>query len=570
MRMSVIVLAAAAALIAVGLSIPAGSMPLHPDLVARIRAEGTQVDHFPTIDEEILKRGVNAPSGLRHIRDIASGRSKDVFYAIAILVDFDDNVASIYPAYFDTLLYEDQTGTLRDYWYQATYGNLVINTFDLSGALGWKRAPQDYAYYVDGQKGFGTYPQNAQKMAEDAVVLADPFVDFSNYDNDGDGYVDGLFIIHAGQGYEWTGNVNHIHSHAWVMHDPQSVDGVTARRYSTEPEYWSLPGDMTCGVYAHEMGHAVFGLPDLYDYGYDSNGVGKWSLMASGSWNGIKGGSPAYPDAWCRIQTGVVTPTVLTGNLPGAVIPAINTTPTIFRLWTDGAAGTQFFLVENRRKVDYDSYIPSEGLLIYHIDETQSGNNNQWYPGHTDFGNYLVALEQADGRWWLEKQINSGDYTDPFPGGYDVRTFGDQTTPDTRDYDFNSTKVMVTNISDSDSIMTADLFVTDVAPPGAVNDLAATLSHGPTKSTSGDVSLSWTEPYAEAGVSHYVIYRSTDPDSQGDSLSVTTSSGYTDANIVGDTFINYYYSVRTVDHMGIASSSSNQVGEFDIYLMTAE
>ena len=403
------------------------------------------------------------------------------------------------------------------------------------------------------------------------AIMPEPEDHCSNdIDDDDDGYVDGLFIIHAGQGYEWTGNVDHIHSHAWVMHDPQSVDGVTAWRYSTEPEYWSLPGDMTCGVYAHEMGHAVFGLPDLYDYGYDSNGVGKWSLMASGSWNGIKGGSPAYPDAWCRIQTGAVTPTVLSGNLPGAVIPAINTTPAIFRLWTDGAAGTQFFLVENRRKVDYDSYIPSEGLLIYHIDETQSGNNNQWYPGHTDFGNYLVALEQADGRWWLEKQINSGDYTDPFPGGYDVRTFGDQTTPDTRDYDFNSTKVIVTNISDSDSIMTADLFVTDVAPPGAVNDLAATLSHGPTKSTSGDVSLSWTEPYAEAGVSHYVIYRSTDPESQGDSLSVTTSSGYTDANIVGDTFLNYYYSVRTVDHMGTASPSSNQAGEFDIDLMTAE
>ncbi|MFC1543554.1 immune inhibitor A domain-containing protein [Candidatus Neomarinimicrobiota bacterium] len=67
-------------------------------------------------------------------------------------------------------------------------------------------------------------------------------------------------------------------------------------------------GDMTIGVYAHEMGHAVFGLPNLYDYGYDSEGLGDWSLMAGGSWNGSLGSSPAFPDAWSHVQMGYVTP----------------------------------------------------------------------------------------------------------------------------------------------------------------------------------------------------------------------------------------------------------------------
>ncbi len=43
---------------------------------------------------------------------------------------------------------------------------------------------------------------------------------------------------------------------------------------------------MTCGVFAHEMGHAAFGLPDLYDTDNSSEGLGNWSLMAGGSWNG--------------------------------------------------------------------------------------------------------------------------------------------------------------------------------------------------------------------------------------------------------------------------------------------
>ena len=42
-------------------------------------------------------------------------------------------------------------------------------------------------------------------------------VDFSQYDNDSDGNIDGLFIVHAGRGYENTGDLNMIHSHQWVL-----------------------------------------------------------------------------------------------------------------------------------------------------------------------------------------------------------------------------------------------------------------------------------------------------------------------------------------------------------------
>jgi len=65
--------------------------------------------------------------------------------------------------------------------------------------------PETYAYYVDGQKGFGSWPQNAQKMVYDAVLMADPDVDYSLYDETGpsgvpDGQMDGLFVVHAGTG----------------------------------------------------------------------------------------------------------------------------------------------------------------------------------------------------------------------------------------------------------------------------------------------------------------------------------------------------------------------------------
>jgi hypothetical protein len=101
--------------------------------------------------------------------------------------------------------------------------------------------PQTYAYYVDGQRGFGSYPRNATRLTIDAVLAADPDVDFSLYDNMGsgggpDGMVDAVFIVHSGPGYEETGSYDDIHSHMSGLGGlAQYLDGVTINIYSHEP-----------------------------------------------------------------------------------------------------------------------------------------------------------------------------------------------------------------------------------------------------------------------------------------------------------------------------------------------
>jgi immune inhibitor A len=338
---------------------------------------------------------------------------------------------------------------LRDYFLESSYGNVDV----LVTIAGWFRLPQTYAYYVDGNYGFNAYPQNAQKMAEDAVWAADPTVDFSQFDNDNDGYVDALFIVHAGPGAEVTGNPNDIWSHAWSTVNVPYVDGVYAFGYSTEPE------DGKIGVFCHEAGHNIFGLPDLYDYDYDSRGVGKWSLMAGGSWNGA-GNYPAHMDAYSKVKSGFVTPQVPATNQTGVLFPRVMDNPHIYKVWTNGTQGLQYFLVENRQRVGFDYYLPGAGILIYHVDEAQSNNNHQWYPGYTQYGHYLVAVEQSDGLWELEKNYNSGNAGDPYPGSTVNRFFNSSTTPDSKDYDFNDTYVAIGNISDSGDTMTADIHVT--------------------------------------------------------------------------------------------------------------
>jgi immune inhibitor A len=395
---------------------------------------------------------------------LLDGLSASTFKAIAILVKFSDKPSHVSPVSFDSLLYGINGHTLRNYYNEVSRGTLDIVTVNFPSTLGWMDVPQPYSYYVNGEKGFGSYPNNAQKLAEDAIAAANSVVDFSQYDNDGDGYVDGLFIIHAGPGYEFTGNYDDIHSHAWSTSTPQLVDGVYASGYSMEPEYWQSPGDMTCGVYAHEAGHAIFGLPDLYDYGYDSEGLGAWSLMAGGSWNGPLGSSPAHPDAWSLYQMGFATRVNIISDAVAVNIPAVQDSVKIFRLWKNGTGSSEYFLVENRQLSGYDTYLPGDGLLIYHIDESQYGNNNQWYPGHTSTGNYKVALEQADGLWQLERNQSSGDENDPYPGLTNNRSFDNSSTPNSKTYYGVRTYVGVTNISSSASTMTAD-FTVNVVPP---------------------------------------------------------------------------------------------------------
>jgi len=451
------------------MSAGAHPMPPHPDIQDKIdRGEVIPPRHSATSLDTPAAMKLNAAS-----LQTSPGFSGP-FRALCLLVDFSDNVSQVGPTKFDTLIFADLTGTVRDYYQEISYGQLDLVTVNLPSSSGWQRAPQSYAYYVDDNYGTGSpYPNNSQRLCEDLVDLVDPSVDFSQYDNDGDGYVDVIMIVHAGPGAEFTGSSSDIWSHKWSI-SPRNRDGVNILDYTVMPEYWISPGDMTLGVFCHELGH-VFGLPDLYDTDGTSYGTGYWSLMSSGSWNGSLGDSPAHPDAWSRSQLGWVIPTNITSNTPGVSIPDVESNASIYRLWTSGATGDEYFLVENRQRVGYDAALPSSGLLIWHIDESVSHNQYEWYPGHTDFGHYKVGLEQADNQYHLEKKTSAGDTGDPFPGALANTSFSPISEPNSDGYSASSSFVAVTNISSSAPTMSADFAVSFASDHNDDDDTPPTL-----------------------------------------------------------------------------------------------
>ena len=361
--------------------------------------------------------------------------------ALVILVDFPDNQKSQNKDHYYEMLFSSgtyPTKSMHDYFTECSYGKLNVT----GNVFGWYRMPQNYTDYADGQNGFGNYPKNVQKLVEDAIIAANVDINFSDYDLNGDGIVDVLFIIHAGTGAEVTGNANQIWSHRWSI-SPMTLDGVKIIDYTMEPE------DGRIGVFSHELTH-VFNIPDLYDTDYSSSGVGNWCLMASRSWLN-SGKTPAHPCAWVKQKLGWVTPINPSSDAVGVTLPDVESNEKIMKLWTGGTNSNEYFLVEYRKKKGFDVNLPNEGLLIYHIDDAKSSNSDE--------GHYLVAVEQADGKLDLEAKRNSGDGGDPFPGLQKNKDFSAISNPNSNGYAGIDTKVSVTNISLGQDKVTFDLSV---------------------------------------------------------------------------------------------------------------
>ena len=179
---------------------------------------------------------------------------------LVILVSFSDlDFATADPnAAFNNLLnqkgYSENggKGSARDFYYENSKGSFEP-VFDVYGPV---KLTHDKAYY-GGNNSDGDDQRPEQAVAEACEAL-DGQVDFANYDNDGDGKVDLVFMYYAGYGEADSEDEDAIWPHQWELSYggiELTLDNMVLDSYACSNELEGMGNykDKMCGILIHQF-----------------------------------------------------------------------------------------------------------------------------------------------------------------------------------------------------------------------------------------------------------------------------------------------------------------------------
>lgn len=304
-------------------------------------------------------------------------------------------------------------------------------------------------------------------------------VDFSRYDSRGEGIIDAVNILYAGQS-QYNGELwPHNHS-------------ISLRFGAMRTNLYLLtglgrdPSDLSIGTFCHENGHLLCRFPDMYDYGErdgdirPSAGIGYYCLMGAGN-HLNHGRTPAPVSAYLRDLAGWCDTRIVL-NTGGEFETRHGDYGTVMKFTTP--VPNEYFIVENRSQIGLDRFLPSSGLAVYHCDTRGS---NEFQDG-TPSRHYQCALLQADGHLDLEHNINQGDGTDMF-GAVSGVALSDATSPASRMWDGSDSGLVISKIDPpgqsirftagrpaTSTVVTGTVAPALVIPDNAANGVSSTIA----------------------------------------------------------------------------------------------
>lgn len=370
---------------------------------------------------------------------------------LLLLVQFSDTAffTSNPHTAFDSLAnsinytYNGATGSAREY-FRAQSGGQYVPDFDVIGPL---TLPHPIAYY--GKNDLQGYDQYLADFVIDACAAVPDSVDWTQYDSDGDGLVDLVFLLFAGYGEADSYKTNTIWPCKWDMasvlyggytnqttyyyhwdeemgkvdYNLPTFDGKIVYKFACANE-WAYSSNHRCGIgtFVHEFSHAL-GLPDYYVLDDNSNKnytPGSWSLMGYGNYVN-NGNTPPNYSVYEKYYLGWVTPNFLSTNQQ-VTLPADG--ETYYMLTRSGIAPADgaftqdtVYYLENRQYTGWDAYLPGHGLLVWQV----VYNEQAWFEGMPNNDVVRYTIISADGTTPFTTGTRGGTRGDvPFPGSEEV------------------------------------------------------------------------------------------------------------------------------------------------------
>ena len=399
-----------------------------------------------------------------------------------ILVQFTDRAGTYGAANFASLL----SNQLQTYFREVSYGRFGTAPAAEShgtandGVVGWLPLNQPHPNTA------GSTDVRNQQLAKDAMLAADPYVNYAAFDLNNDNYVDSnelaVVVIPAGYETAYDGGLSSpsVWGHQWSIWAVAApvVDGKLVGDFHNSAGGYAQFGEIhqnhvaTIGIMAHELGHLILRLPDLYDTSFISEGIGNFSLMAGGSWaqkptDPYAGQSPVHPDAWCKLYNGWVDPVV--NGVGPVTFPAVGSAAATaanavqMQTTTDPA---QYFLFENRGQYGYDAGLSGlmsgmtgvsgtpGGLAVWHVDESMRTATTWWAPNDIVTHKFL-DLEEADNVSTMDTVVDRGQANDFFFSP-NKGVFDDLSSPNSKLYSAASTGIALNSLSAPSQSMTGN------------------------------------------------------------------------------------------------------------------
>lgn len=412
----------------------------------RTAANERRVERLPYYQANIA--GGNGPS---KVPGTFSGALTGTRKGLVILVNFAGTALNL-PYEFTTTRQQwddafnkvgfndnNHVGSVHDYFYDQSYGLFDLE-FDVVGPV---TVSHDLEYY--GKNNSYDSDTRPYSMVVEACKLVNEQVNFDDYDWDGDGEVDQVYLIYAGYGESTSGaDPNTIWPHEFTLlnsgyHQRLKLDHVYVNTYACSNELCGTSGVQQNGIgtACHEFSHCI-GFPDFYDTDYSGAfAMDAMDIMCNGGHNGpgynceIPSGYTAYE----RWMAGWLTPKVLKEGCYVEGMKDIGSTPEAYIIYND-AHKSEYFLLENRRAERWYSYLEvgpgHHGLLVTHVDfdqEAWSWNTVNDDPAHQrmtivpagcNYGNYLEKYKS----WNVSTAVYQSM---TFPGSKRVHAFTDDT-----------------------------------------------------------------------------------------------------------------------------------------------
>ncbi len=321
--------------------------------MAKIRKAGRKVEDFGIVNPELYKGIKHGLIILAQFADkqFKSGNDQNYYNKIANERGFSDE--------------NGFKGSIRDYFYDQSGG-----LFDLQfSVVGPVTLPQSYSYY--GKDNSSGEDSHVGQMIAEACQQAAHSVDFSQFDWDGDGKAEQVYVIYAGEGAHASLDNNTVWPCSWTLSESDygkslTFNGVIIDQFATSNEITSKGSIEGIGTICHEFSHCI-GFPDSYDVSYGGNfGMGNWDLMDNGNYAG-DGFVPVGYTAYEKMLCGWTTPVELRGDTAVTGIKPIAAGGQTYIIYNK-ANENEYYLLENRQKVGWDAHIPGTGILVTHID----------------------------------------------------------------------------------------------------------------------------------------------------------------------------------------------------------